>query len=101
MNSHEEQGMSPVVNSELTHQLQNSTLDASSSTKQPVEKMELLNLLVDMVVRYKFLGRESHICFTYIKQTVEDSLFHLEYTERKYIFTGSRYEGMPLEVCGD
>lgn len=101
MNSHEEQGMSPVVNSELTHQLQNSSLDASSSTKQPVEKMELLNLLVDMVVRYKFLGRESHICFTYIKQAVEDRLFHLEYTERKNIFTGSRYEGMPLEVCGD
>ena len=60
-----------------------------------------VNLLVDAVVRYRFVDREDRVANLRLKQAFNDRIFRTGNTPWKTYFTGSMYEGMPYEVCGD
>ena len=85
----------------ISKSLQQASIHDKEKESPPTGADDILEWFADMIVRYKFLGRKSHIGYTNVKQAVDARLYHLGWSTQKHLFTGSRFEGMPLEVCGD
>ena len=62
---------------------------------------ESLDRLLETVVRYKLVRSEASVSYWRVLQALHQGACRAGFSPRRVILTGSRYEGMPWEVCGD
>ena len=60
-----------------------------------------MDRFLDTVVRYKCVGREARVSYYRVKQVILDRLYQEGVETQQVHWTGSRFEGMPWEVCSD
>ena len=60
-----------------------------------------MDRFLDTVVRYRCVDREAMVSHWRVTQAIHDRLYQVGLETQQIHYTGSVYEGMPWEVCGD